>query len=145
MVLWGHMEAFKGTKAALFFQGSLIVYLRDDKSDIPHPNRWDFPGGGREGTETPLECITREIEEEFALKLKPEDFAWEKAFPAMNDPEGVSYFFVARIGKELFSTIKFGTEGQFWQMMSVSDFMEHPQAIPDLKMWLQDYLDANGG
>jgi 8-oxo-dGTP diphosphatase len=139
------MAAFKGTKVALFFQGSLIVYLRDDKPTIPYPNMWDFPGGGREENETPLECITREIEEEFSLKLTPEMFTWQKAFPAMNDPEHESYFFVARIGKDLFSTIKFGSEGQHWQMMSVRDFMEHPQGIPPLKMWLQDYLDTNVG
>jgi 8-oxo-dGTP diphosphatase len=25
--------------------GKLLIYLRDDKADIPFPNRWDFFGG----------------------------------------------------------------------------------------------------
>jgi 8-oxo-dGTP diphosphatase len=136
------MEAFKGTKVALFFQGSLITYLRDDKPEIPYPNKWDFPGGGREGNETPIECITREIEEEFSLKLKPESFVWEKAHPSMNDETQTSYFYVAHIGKSEFASIRFGNEGQFWQLMSVDDFLAHDDAINPLKDWLKDYLDS---
>lgn len=137
------MDKFGGAKVALFFQGSLIVYLRDDKPGLNFANMWDFPGGGREGTETPVGCITREIEEEFGLRMKPEAFVWQKQFPSMTNPELVSYFFVARITQEEFAAIRFGSEGKRWQMMSVSDFLAHEQAVPNLKTRLQDYLDSN--
>ena len=35
-------------------------------------NEWNFPGGGREGRETPLQNILRELSEE--LGVAPEDF-----------------------------------------------------------------------
>ena len=46
---------FTGVKAALLVEQSILVILRDDKPDIPWPNMWELPGGGREGQETLLE------------------------------------------------------------------------------------------
>ena len=48
---------FTGVKAALLVEQSILVILRDNKPDIPWPNTWELPGGGREGQETPLECL----------------------------------------------------------------------------------------
>ncbi|MCU0492293.1 MAG: NUDIX domain-containing protein, partial [Chloroflexaceae bacterium] len=47
----------------------VLLCLRDDKPGIPFPNCWDVPGGGVEGEETPLACITREMHEEIGLEL----------------------------------------------------------------------------
>ena len=47
---------FTGVKVVLFVEKSILVVLRDNKPDIPWPNMWELPGGGREGIETPLEC-----------------------------------------------------------------------------------------
>jgi len=58
---------FNGAKVALFIGDRLLITLRDDRPDIPFPNMWDFPGGGREGEETPFETMARETFEEVAL------------------------------------------------------------------------------
>ena len=69
---------FTGVKAALLVEQSILVILRDNKPDIPWPNTWELPGGGREGQETPLECLQREVhfgDEGQEFKLMPvEDF-----------------------------------------------------------------------
>ena len=41
-----------------------LLFLRDDKSNIPFPGYWDFIGGETEKDETDLEAIKREINEE---------------------------------------------------------------------------------
>ncbi len=48
----------------------VLLFLRDDKPTIPFPNTWDLPGGHVEQSETPDQCIIREMMEEMELDLK---------------------------------------------------------------------------
>ena len=52
----------------------LLLYLRDNKPSISHPNYWSFIGGKIEKNETPLEALNREIKEELGLKIKNIEF-----------------------------------------------------------------------
>lgn len=45
----------------------ILLLLRDNIPQIKYPNMWDIPGGNVENDETPEECITREIKEEFGI------------------------------------------------------------------------------
>lgn len=47
----------------------VLLFLRDDKVDIPYPNTWDIPGGHVEDNETPEQCIVREMREEIGIEL----------------------------------------------------------------------------
>jgi 8-oxo-dGTP diphosphatase len=47
----------------------LLIYLRDDKPDIPFPNHWDFFGGHVEEKETPEDALVREVKEELGIEL----------------------------------------------------------------------------
>ncbi|BAM24089.1 NUDIX hydrolase [Streptococcus intermedius] len=133
---------FSGCKIALLCDDKLLTILRDDKASIPYPNMWELPGGGREGEETPFECVQREVFEELSLKLEEADIAWVKAYQGMLDPDKTSIFMVGTITQEDFASITFGDEGQAYQMMDVSQFLADKKVIPQLQDRLRDYLEV---
>jgi 8-oxo-dGTP diphosphatase len=53
---------------------NLLVFLRDDKPDIPFPNHWDFFGGHIEAGESPEQALVREVKEELGLDLRHWEF-----------------------------------------------------------------------
>ena len=134
------MKDFTGCKAALYFNDKIVVSLRDRKPDLNCANRWDLPGGEREGQETPIECIQREIYEEFGVRLNPDSFVWSEECPSIADQHGRAYFFVARIDDEALAAISFGDEGQGWKLMDPAEFAAHENAVPHLQARLADYL-----
>ena len=127
------MTDFVGCKAALFCDDALLTYLRDDKPGLPWAAKWDLPGGGREGGETPEACLLREVHEEFGLILAADRLLWRRRWPSMLDASRSSYFFAGRITAVEIAAIRFGDEGQYWQMMRVADYLAHPHGIPELQ------------
>lgn len=57
------------------------------------PFLWEFPGGKIEEGETPFEAITREINEELSVEIKPEEIFCEYPF---SYPEKDIYFYFIR-------------------------------------------------
>ena len=136
---------FSGCKIALLCDDRLLTILRDDKASIPYPNMWELPGGGREGEETPFECVQREVFEELGLKLEETAIVWAKAYSGMLDPDKTSIFMVGIITQEECISIAFGDEGQAYQMMDVSQFLSDKKVIPQLQDRLSDYLEEELG
>lgn len=128
---------FHGVKVAILVGDKLLMQLRDDKPGLFNANMWDFPGGGREGNETPEECALREIEEEFGLVLTAESFVWKKDYPAQKDPTQRAFFLVAMMDDV--GSVHL-TEGQRWELMSREEFFAHESVIEALKARFQDYL-----
>jgi 8-oxo-dGTP diphosphatase len=54
--------------------GRLLLQLRDDIPTILYPGKICLFGGHREGEETFLECVVREVHEELSYYLPPERF-----------------------------------------------------------------------
>ena len=69
------------------------MLLRDNKPGIPYPNTWDLPGGQMEGSESPSECISREMGEE----LPGLDLGKFRPYEIMELPEQINYIFWTRI------------------------------------------------
>ncbi len=127
------MIDFVGCKLVLVNGGDLLTYLRDDKPGLPWAAMWDLPGGGREGDESPEDCVLRELEEEFGLRFGPHRLEWRQILPSMMDTSRASAFYAGRITADEIATIRFGDEGQFWRMMPVVEFLGDPRAVPELQ------------
>ncbi len=124
---------FVGAKVALVCGGQILTYLRDDHDGLPWRNSWDLPGGGREGGETPEECLLREVQEEFGLILPADRLIWRRVWPSMTDPARPSVFFAGHVTQDEVAAIRFGDEGQCWQMMVVPEFLAHPDGVPEMQ------------
>ena len=123
---------FIGAKAALLNRGRLLTYLRDDRPGLRWSGMWDLPGGGREGVESPEQCLLREVEEEFGLRLTANRLRDRRVWPAMDGSDLPGVFFAGTLTDADVAAIRFGDEGQIWQMMPVAEYLSHPLAIQAL-------------
>lgn len=124
---------FTGAKAALFCGASVLVYLRDEKPGLRWPGLWDLPGGGREGEESPEDCLLREVWEEFGLQLSPERLVWRRVFHSMVEDGRESVFFGGWLSREELGRVRFGDEGQGWELMPIGVFLGHSGAVPEMQ------------
>ncbi|MGR3627339.1 MAG: NUDIX domain-containing protein [Limimaricola sp.] len=129
-------ESFEGAKAALFIADRLLVIRRDDRPDIAFPGALDFPGGGREGCETPEQTLAREMHEEVGLRMGRAETLWRQPFDSATGP-GRVWFFVLRMAARAESEIRFGDEGQGWSLMTPEAFLAAPDAVPSLQARLR--------
>ena len=132
---------FTGSKIALICGDKVLTILRDDKDDIPCPNMWELPGGGREGNESPFECAAREVYEELGIHLDEDCLLWSKIYPSVIFKDKQSVFMVGQLRQEQFDNIVFGDEGQAYKLMSIEEFLNSKQAVPQLQGRLRDYLE----
>ena len=123
-----HLD-FSGCKIALICDGRILTILRDDKPTIPWPNLWELPGGGREGDESPFECVAREVYEELSIQLLKDDIVWSWIYPSMLDENKNSVFLVGQLTKEQFDSIVFGDEGQSFKLMNIEEFLTLDQVV----------------
>lgn len=128
---------FSGAKLALFIGKDLLVIRRDDRPDIPWPDHWDLPGGGREGDETPIDCALRETFEEVGLRLSEADIVWSVSYPR---PRGTVWFFVSHQPSTVGDDVRFGNEGRCWRLMPPEEYCAHPKAVPHFTEQLKRYM-----
>ena len=132
---------FTGCKIALFCGDKLLTILRDDKSNIPYPNTWELPGGGREGDENPFECVAREVYEELGIYLTEDCLLWSKVYPSMLFEGKESVFLVGKLRQEQYDSIVFGDEGQGYKLMGIEEFFGSDKVVPQLQDRVRDYLE----
>lgn len=132
---------FSGCKIALLCDDKLLTILRDDISTIPWPNMWELPGGGREGNESPFECMAREVFEELGIHLTEDCLLWSKVYPSMLFEGKQSVFLVGKLTQEQFDSIVFGDEGQDYKLMSIDEFLGSDKVVPQLQDRVMDYME----
>ena len=130
-------EPFNGSKLAILVGDLIVTILRDDKPDIPWPGMWDLPGGGREGDETPETCVLRETREELGLILTEDALIWKTSSDEGGD---FVWFFVCEQPDFDVRSVVFGDEGQRWNLVPLSWFLDDPSVIPRHKSRLAAYL-----
>jgi 8-oxo-dGTP diphosphatase len=70
-------------------KNKVLLFLRDNKPQIPYPNMWDVPGGHVEAGETPEETIVREMMEEIET-----DVSACKRYSVYDFPDRIEYIFL---------------------------------------------------
>jgi 8-oxo-dGTP diphosphatase len=133
------MTEITGVSAALIYNESILVILRDDRPDISYRNMIDLPGGAIDPGETPLECACRETYEETGVVVADVPVEDEADYP-FERRVGATRFFVY-----LMSGIcapQLGSEGQAVWLMPCADFLENPNVVPAQQERLRDYLSA---
>lgn len=102
-----------------------------------HPIIGTCLGGGREGCETPLECVLRETYEELNIHVDPAAVVWGKRFPHL---DGDRWFFVAYVNEVVAHTIRLGGGGQTWGLKSSEEYAGLPNNIVRFSDRLKMYL-----
>lgn len=133
--------AFDGAKVALFVGDRLVLIRRDDDPSIPYPGLWDFPGGGREGAETPRETAIRETREEVGADLSRAEWLHEGGFSSRIGTPIV--FFVARLPAG--TPLRLGDEGTALRLARPEEALALPDLIPSLAGALRGWWAARGG
>ncbi len=139
-MLWT-MTDFDGAKLAILCGNRIVAILRDNLAHIPWPGHWDLPGGGREGLETPEDCVLRELREELGLTLQISDLHWRTE--GRNDTGGTVCFFVSEQPGFDATAVRFGDEGQEWRLAPIDWFLAHEKTIPHHRRRLEIYLAAH--
>lgn len=127
-----------GTKGLIFIGDELLLYRRDNKTDV-FPGAIDVPGGGPEPGETPFETFQREVDEEFGLKVDPSHIIYRRVYPAHNAGGGRAYFVVAVLPAKARDLIHFGDEGDEYLFMSVNEYLKRDDAWPLFQQRTLDY------
>jgi len=73
--------------------GGLLMHLRDDKPEIPHPGCWAGFGGAVEEGETVEQALRREVREETGLEISDATFL-AREVDHEGDGREVSLFYV---------------------------------------------------
>ena len=134
---------FQGCKIALICGDKVLTILRDDKDDIPCPNMWELPGGGREGDESPFECVAREVYEELGIHLDEDCLLWSKIYPSVIFKDKQSVFMVGQLRQEQFDNITFGDEGQGYKLVRLEEFLASDWVVPQLQERVRDYVEES--
>ena len=131
---------FSGAKGLVFVEDKILVYRRDNKTNIS-PGCLDLPGGGREKDESPFETFKREVMEEFGIVIKREDIiASFRQNSLLNI--GTKTFFIVAKTKFNEKDIVFGNEGSEWMLMTVEEFINRPDGIEKQQNRVREYMQG---
>lgn len=133
---------FHGAKIALLLADRILIYKRDSFPDLPFPGHWDLPGGGREGGESPQDCALREVHEEFGLTLDPATICHQRSYAAAPGARP-AWFLVAPITESHLPLIRFGSEGECWDIPLITSYLALTDAIPAHQSRLRDWLASS--
>jgi 8-oxo-dGTP diphosphatase len=103
-------------------KGEFLLYLRDNKPDIPFPDHWDLIGGHVEEGETPEEALVREVKEELDIDLK--EYAFYKKYECLAGDayENIKYIYSGKINLPIEEiTLLEGVRPQFFTREKIAN------------------------
>ncbi|HEX2976872.1 MAG TPA: NUDIX domain-containing protein [Bacteroidales bacterium] len=132
--------------AAIIFQneeGEFLLYLRDNKPDIPFPDHWDLIGGHVEKGETPEEALIREVKEEIDIDLK--DYQFFRIYECLTGDayENIKYIYSGKINLPLEKiTLLEGVRARFFKKEEIPD-VKFANILKSIVMDFIEYSEKN--
>jgi 8-oxo-dGTP diphosphatase len=103
-------------------KGEFLLYLRDNKPDIPFPDYWDLIGGHVEEGETPEQALVREVKEELDIDLK--EYTFYKKYVCLTGDayENTKYIYTGKINLPIEKvTLLEGVHPQYFTRAEIPD------------------------
>ncbi|HRY82481.1 MAG TPA: NUDIX domain-containing protein [Candidatus Moranbacteria bacterium] len=119
-------------------KGEILLYLRDNKPNIPFPHHWDLFGGYVEEGETPEEALIREVKEELNFDLK--EYKFFKKYECLEGDahQNEKYVYIGKINLPLEKiTLQEGERLQFFPKKDIPDV----KFANILKSIVMDYIN----
>ena len=85
--------------------------------------------------------MAREVHEELGIHLDEDCLLKSKVYPSILYECRQSVFMVGQLSQDQFDSITFGDEGQAYKLMSIEEFLDSKQAVPQLQGRLREYLE----
>jgi 8-oxo-dGTP diphosphatase len=129
--------------AAIIFEnseGQFLLYLRDNKPEIPFPDHWDLIGGHVEEGETPEEALVREVKEELDIDLK--EYTFYKKYECLTGDayENTKYIYYGKLNLPIGKiTLLEGVRPQFFSREEIPDV----KFANILKSIVMEYISDN--
>ncbi len=120
-------------------KGEILLYLRDNKPDIPFPHHWDLFGGHVEPGETLEVALVREVKEELGIKL--DNYRFFKKYECLEGDvaPNIKYVYVAKLDKPISElTLKEGERLKFFSKEEIPKV----KFANVLKKIVTDYIDS---
>lgn len=134
---------FNGAKLILFIGARVLVIQRDADPLIAFPGLWDFPGGGREGVESPADCVLRETREEIGLALDAGDLYWGKTYQGFPREGMTAVWFAAQLSEGSQRDVRLGEEGQAWALRTPDQLLSERDLVPTFRERFAEFLTEN--
>ena len=112
----------------------IMFQLRDNKKNIPHPNRWSLFGGGIKKGEEPVEAIMREIKEELEFSIDRKKLRLLIRSKVKNASKYIFYYQLEN-DEKLFHL----KEGQKYMFLSPYRLLVKRNVVPSLRIFLLIY------
>jgi 8-oxo-dGTP diphosphatase len=124
----------KTTSSLIIHNNKILLLLRDNKPEIPDPDKWQTIGGQVEQYESFDDAIKREIKEE--TNLTPSDI---KYYGKLNGKDFTLAFYVAHLTDEEASSVRLGNEGQALEFFTL-DEMKNLDLSFSIRVYFEKYL-----